>query len=51
LRDTLAPAQLGDTVLAALPIQYDPDFVLGGILLPSGSANILNNTLGGGFLA
>ena len=42
---------IGDAVLPAKPVQYDPNFVLGGILLPRSAADVLNNPLGGWLMA
>ena len=50
LRDTLAPAMLGDAVLAAQPGEHDPDLLLRRMLLPGRPADVLHHLLGGGSL-
>src|SRR6266545_3245127 len=44
--NSLAPAQFGDAVFAAKPIQHDPDLVFRRILLPRGAANVFDNLFG-----
>src|SRR5262249_45934062 len=46
LHNPLAPAQLGDAVLAAQAGQHDPDLFFRRKLLPGGTACLLDNLLG-----
>jgi hypothetical protein len=50
LRNALAPAKLGDAVLAVQPGEDDPDLLLGRMQLPGRPADVLHDLLGGGFL-
>ena len=46
LGNAFPPAELGDAVLAAEPLQHDTDLLLGRMVLPGGPADVLHNLLG-----
>ena len=46
LGNALLLAQLGDALLAAEPLQYDPDPLLGRMVLSGRPADVLHNSIG-----